>query len=328
MPPTEPLMPGVHGQGRSSQLGEREGLGRYVLMTAAYNEEENIGKTIESLLAQTRLPEKWMIVSDSSSDATDDIVQSHAKRHCFIHFLRMTRPPGRSFGAKVLALRTASKSLHGSSFGFIGNLDADITLDPTYFEDLLQRFQGDDRLGLAGGFVHEKKDGEFRSRRDNRSYAVPHAAQLVRRQCYEEFGGYAVLEYGGEDWHAETSARMNGWRAEAFPELRILHHRRTGEADNLLRHKFRQGRMDYSFGSDPLFETLKCADRLFERPFLIGGLWRLAGFFWSWSVRAKRPVSQEFMAFLRAEQNRKLQSTIRRYFSGVQPKSIGCGRGS
>jgi glycosyltransferase involved in cell wall biosynthesis len=290
--------------------------GTYVLMTAAYNEEENIGKTIESVLAQTRLPKRWAIVSDGSSDRTDEIVQDYAKQHDFIRFLRMMRSPGRSFGAKVLALRSASKLLEDVSFEFIGNLDADITLESTYFEHLIARFDGSPRLGLAGGFVQEKEGESYQSRRSNRVYSVAHAAQLVRRECFEGIGGYAVLEYGGEDWHAQISAGMKGWTAQAFPELPVFHHRRTGEADNLVRHKFRQGRMDYSFGSDPVFETLKCLERIPERPVLIGALARLAGFGWACARRDRRPVSAEFISFLRKEQRAKLKSLFRRGAQG------------
>lgn len=295
---------------RTAEQQEARAYGKYVLMTAAYNEEENIGKTIESVLAQTRLPERWVIVSDGSQDGTDEIAERYAKQHEFIRFLRMKRDPGRSFGSKVLALRSAAGVLDGITFEFIGNLDADITLEPTYFENLLDRFKLAAQLGIAGGFVHEKIGGGFKSRRSNRSYSVAHAAQLVRRECYEQFGGYAVLEYGGEDWHAQTSARMNGWDAESFPDLPVFHHRRTGEADNLLRHKFRQGRMDYALGSDPIFETLKCLERIPEKPFLIGGLARLAGFGWSWARHEEKPVSAKFIAYLRKEQKAKLKATF------------------
>jgi biofilm PGA synthesis N-glycosyltransferase PgaC len=278
----------------------------YVLTTAAYNEEAHIGGTIESVLAQTWLPERWVIVSDGSSDGTDEIVQDYAKKHSFIRYLRINRAPGRSFGSKVLALRAASELLQGVGFDFIGNLDADVTVGPSYFEDLIARFEGRPSLGMAGGFVCEEKDGEFRARRQNRVYAVAHAAQLVRRECYDSIGGYAVLEYGGEDWHAQTCARMKGWEGEAFPELKILHHRHTGEADNLLRHKFRQGRMDYSFGSDPWFEILKCLERVPEKPLVIGGLTRLGGFWWAAVRRDARPVSEEFVAFMRKEQRERI----------------------
>jgi biofilm PGA synthesis N-glycosyltransferase PgaC len=282
----------------------------YVLATAAYNEEENIEKPIESVLAQTELPQRWVIVSDGSLDRTDEIVQRYAEKHSFIRFLRVTRPPGRSFRTKVMALQAGIDLLADVPFKYIGNLDADVSIGPSYFADLITKLEREPGLGIVGGFVCEEEGGEFRSRSSNRTYSVAHAGQLVRRECYEAIGGYAVLEYGGEDWHAQTTARMMGWSAEAFPELEIQHHRHTGEGGNLVRHKFRQGRMDYAFGSDPIFETFKCLQRLAERPLLLGSFARLAGFFWSSMIREPRPVSDEFIAFLRDEQKKKTLSLL------------------
>lgn len=311
------------GEQFSQKWMDKSPASRFVLLTAAHNEEENIGRTIESVLAQARRPERWVIASDASSDGTDEIIERYAAQHDFIRFYKVTRAPGRSFGSKVIALQQASKLLDGVSYDFIGNLDADISLEPDYYEKLLNRFKSNSSLGIAGGFVHENFGGKFQSRRSNRTYSVAHAAQLVRRECYEQFGGYAVLEYGGEDWHAQTSARMNGWEAESFPELPVYHHRRTGEADNLLRHKFRQGRMDYSFGCDPIFETLKCLERIPERPFLLGGLARLAGFGWAWTSRDRRPVSPEFIAFLRGEQRAKMKAALTKSASDTGSSNPG-----
>jgi glycosyltransferase involved in cell wall biosynthesis len=262
------------------------------------------------VIAQKVLPQRWVIVSDGSQDGTDEIVQRYAEKFPFIRFLRVTRPPGRSFRTKVMALQAGMDLLADVPYEFIGNLDADISVGPSYFGDLIGKFEGSPELGIAGGFVCEDEGGEFRSRSSNRVYSVAHAAQLVRRECYEAIGGYAVLEYGGEDWHAQTSARMMGWSAVAFPELKIFHHRHTGEGGNLVRHKFRQGRMDYSFGCDPIFETFKCLQRLAEKPLLIGSLARLTGFFWSSLLREKRPVTDEFIAFLRDEQKKKTLSLL------------------
>jgi glycosyltransferase involved in cell wall biosynthesis len=281
---------------------------RYVLLTAAYNEESTIEKTIQSVLSQTQLPERWVIVSDGSVDRTDEIVQGYAEKHDFLRLLRLTRAPGRSFGSKVKALRAGSELIQTNTFDFIGNLDADISVAPSYFEDLLAYFDQRPRLGLAAGFIHEEVDGKFTSRRVNRTYSVGHQAQLVRRECYEAIGGYAVLEYGGEDWHAETAARMNGWEVEAFPELEILHHRHAGGAENLLRYKFREGRMDHSLGSGLLFEILKCLVRLREKPRVAGSVARFSGFIWSYLCRDKRPVSDEFVAFLRGQERERVSA--------------------
>jgi glycosyltransferase involved in cell wall biosynthesis len=284
----------------------------YVLMTSAYNEEAHIDQMILSVVSQTVLPKRWVIVSDGSMDKTDEIIRKYAEKHDFIRYLRRTKPPGRSFGSKARALMSGLAILEGVRYAFIGNVDADVWLEPSFFENLLNHFDRRPSLGLAGGqFFEEDAAGEFKSRKSNRIHSVTHAAQLVRRECYEAIGGYAVLEYGGEDWHAEVTARMKGWEIESFPTLKIFHQRHTGEGGSLLRYKFRQGRMDYSLGCDPSFEILKCLLRIRHKPFLVGCMARLTGFSWSWICRDKRPVSKEFVAYLRSEQKARVAALLR-----------------
>ncbi|HTF67572.1 MAG TPA: glycosyltransferase, partial [Edaphobacter sp.] len=62
---------------------------RYVLMTAAHNEGKLIGNTIEAVLAQTVLPALWVIVSDRSTDDTDNIVKAYAEKHNFIRLIHL-----------------------------------------------------------------------------------------------------------------------------------------------------------------------------------------------------------------------------------------------
>jgi len=281
---------------------------KYVLMTAAYNEELHIEKTLRSMISQTLLPQRWVIVSDNSSDRTDEIIKQYADRYGFIRFLRVTRPKGRSFRSKVLALHEGATLLEGATYDFVGNIDGDISVGPEYFASLIACFEKNPELGIAGGFVHEETDGEFASRKVNSARNVPHAAQLVRRECYEDIHGYAVLEYGGEDWYAQLCARMNGWEVQAFPELNIFHHRHTGEGSHVLANHIRLGRLDYSFGSDPVFEILKCFGRLREKPYLLAALLRLGAFFWA-SLRGQpKSVPDDVAAFLRNEQKLRLAS--------------------
>jgi len=285
-------------------------------MTAAYNEQAHIEETIASVLSQSLLPERWVIISDGSTDGTDSIVEKYASHFDFIRFLRVTRTPVHNFQSKVLALHKAEPLLQGAEFAFVGNLDADISVGPSYFEHLLSFFEHDRQLGIASGFVYEESAGQFSSRASNRSHAVPHAAQLVRRECYDAIGGYAALKYGGEDWYAQTSARMKGWRVQSFAEIPILHHRHTGGGTNLLRHRFRLGCLDYSFGSYPGFEIIKCLIRIAEPPVLIGAVCRLLGFACCYASGEPRPLPDDFVQFLRREQKGRIRSAIGRIFKG------------
>ncbi|MGA9041496.1 MAG: glycosyltransferase [Terriglobales bacterium] len=295
----------------SDRQREQSGSETYVLTTAAHNEEAFIEGAILSVLSQTILPKRWVIVSDNSSDRTDEIVESYARQHDFIRLLRITREPGRSFGAKVIALRQANQLLEDVEYDFIGNIDADVTLDPSYFEDILSRFRQRPELGLAAGFVYEDSGGEYRALAINGVRNAAHAAQLARRECYEAIGGYAVLKYGGEDWYAQTTARMKGWQVEAFPDLKIYHRRHTG-GDRPVRNAFHQGKQDYSFGSDPIFEIIKCLCRIPERPYFGIALGRLAGFVWPHIRREPRVVPDDFAAFLKKEQKARVFSFLSR----------------
>jgi glycosyltransferase involved in cell wall biosynthesis len=280
----------------------------YVLVTAAYNEEAYIERTIQAVVAQTVPPVRWAIVSDGSTDRTDEIILSYAARYPFIQLVRNDEKHARNFAAQVNAITMGCKSLQPLEYRFIANLDADLTFDPTYYARLMEKFSTDPNLGIAGGYVCEEKDGVFISRAGNREYSVPHAVQMFRRECFESLGGYLALPYGGPDWHVQVVARMRGWGVKAFSDLPVNHHRPTGGADRILRHWFRQGRMDYSLGSYAPFEVLKLARRIPSKPFFVGAFSRLCGFIWCYCLLEKRPVTQEFIDFIRIEQKNQVRS--------------------
>ena len=302
---------------KNMQRGAQQ-YGSYVLVTAAYNEGKLIENTIRSVISQHCLPAKWVIVSDGSTDETDAIVSRYAADNQYIQLYRLTEDHPRNFAAQAHAINAGIAQLAATEYDFIGNLDADITVAPSYFEQLLRKFREDPQLGLCGGDVHEKcSDGAFRSRRDNRTSSVAHAVQLFRRACFEAVGGgYVPLPYGGPDTYAEVTARMRGWRVTSFPDLEVLHHRTTGSAGGLVRGCIRQGRMDHSLGTWPPFEILKVLRRLHVDPYVIGSAARLAGFMLSYYRRDKRPVSDEFIQYFRKEQRARVLILFR---SKAQP---------
>jgi biofilm PGA synthesis N-glycosyltransferase PgaC len=278
----------------------------YALITAAHNEEAFIGVTIRAVVGQSVLPLKWVIVSDASTDRTDEIVLNYARDNPFIELVRLDEVHRHDFAAKAHAIKAGYESLNGLGYGYIGILDADTSFDPDYYGKLLELFIHDPRLGITGGFIYEDRGGVFTSRRSNRAFSVAGATQFFRRECFEEVGGILPLRYGGEDWCAEVSARMMGWKVRASPKLRIFHHRTADTVDGWLLRRFQQGKMDYSLGCLPAFEVVKCAVRMSEKPVVLGGCVRFAGFTWSYCVRADRSVSREFIRFLQKEQKQRL----------------------
>ena len=280
---------------------------KYVLITPARNEEAFIEQTIQSVISQTILPVKWVIVSDGSTDKTNSIVEKYLSDHPYIHLLKSTGDNNRNFGSQVRAINKGYEIVKEMKYHFIGNLDADISFGSKYYESIMIKFEENPRLGLAGGFLYEPNNGEFKPRTVYSLQAVPHAVQLFRRATYEAIGGYIPLKYGGADWYAEVMSRMKGWEVHAFREIPVRHHKPGNlSPEGMLGIAFRQGKMAYNIGSDPMFELLKCIKRLKVRPYLLFGLKRLAGFASAYLKREDRGVNSEFVQFIRKEQRSRL----------------------
>src|ERR1035441_879283 len=115
----------------------------YVLITPARNEEAFIEKTIDSMIHQTILPVKWVIVDDGSTDKTREIVSRYLGQHPWIELVQMPQRRDRSFAAKVVAFNAGYEKVKGIDYEVVGNLDADLSFDADYFQFILSKFSED-----------------------------------------------------------------------------------------------------------------------------------------------------------------------------------------
>jgi len=280
---------------------------RYVLVTAAYNEEDHIADTLRAVTSQTELPLRWVIVSDGSTDRTDKIVGEWARRSTFIQFLRVDKSVRHSFSAKVHALRQGFACLTGVDYDFIGILDADVSFEPDYFQELLKRFAIDARLGVAGGNIEQHVDGVVVPRiKDFNSVAG--AVQFLRRECFEQTGGLPALKHGGEDAAMEIAARMHGWKTKTFPELKVVHFGLVGSsAGGRLKGRFRAGRANFDLGYHPAFQLARLVYRSKEPPYLLGSCAELIGFATGRVLNQHPAIDAKVVSHLRKEQLRRLR---------------------
>ena len=279
---------------------------KYVLITPAHNEEVFIKRTLASMVAQTRLPERWVIVDDGSTDRTAHVVEGYVSRYQWIQLFRTPERIDRSFARKVHAFNTGLERARSLEFDVIGNLDADLSFDPDYLEFLIGKFAEDPRLGVAGTPFTE--DGGYDTARDSfeGKNHVAGGCQLFRRQCFEEVGGYIPNPAGGIDWIAVTTARMKGWKTRSFPEKRFHHYRSLGTAGKSnWAASFSYGEKDYYLGGSPLWQLFRVAYRTTKRP--LDGLALLVGYCWAAIRRVKRTVTHDLMRFHRREQMNKLK---------------------
>ena len=285
----------------------------YVLVTPARNEEACIEKTIQSVVSQTVRPKKWVIVSDGSTDRTDEIVRLHIGTNPWIELVRMPEHRDRQFAAKVNCFNAGYTKVKDLEYDIIGNLDADITFEKDYFEFLMTKFSENPELGVAGTpFVD---DGTHYDYRFTNIEHVSGACQLFRGKCFEEIGGYVPIKGGGIDWVAVTTARMKGWKTRTFTEKTCLHHRKIGTGNSsAMMTWFRQGRKDYFLGNHPLWEVFRTLYQMTKRPYILGGALLMLGFTWAGFRGIERPISNELMDFVRKEQMQRLKNFIRKRF--------------
>lgn len=281
----------------------------YVLVTAAKNEENYIENTIKAVVAQTVPPLKWIIVSDGSTDSTDQIVLRNAAEHDFITLIRK---PDRAngtvdFTSKVHAIMMGHDKLKEVNYDFIGILDGDVTFDSYYYQNILSRFEENPKLGVAGGIVLDQQGDRSIRRSPNRSDFVSGCVQLFRRKCFEEIGGLYPIREGGEDTIAAVNAQMKGWTVEAFEEIKVYHHKRSADARGRFKEAFRLGRTSYALGCHPLFEIFKSIKSITTRPYLLFAMIRFFGCFLPYLKNQKRPVTKEFVQFLRRSQRDQLK---------------------
>jgi glycosyltransferase involved in cell wall biosynthesis len=293
------------------QAGRRTVDPSYVIVTAARNEAAFIERTLEAVVAQTVLPLRWMIVSDGSTDATDDIVQRFAREHSWIELLKMPPRRERHFGGKAHAFNAGLARLDGLGHHAVANLDADVSFGPRYFEFLLGKLAEDPALGLVGTAFEDRS-----LHYDYRFVSIEHVSgpcQLFRRECLEQIGGYASSRCGGVDDIAVVTARMKGWKTRTFPDMTYRHHRDMGtEGRGPLSARFRAGVLDYALGSHPLWEALRTVYQTTKPPYVVGGLAIACGYVWSTLRRMERPVSREFVEFRRREQMRRAAALFTR----------------
>lgn len=281
----------------------------YVLITPARNEAQFIEGTLESVIAQTLRPLKWVIVSDGSVDGTDEIVRKYVELHPWIELLRMPERAERHFAGKVLAFNAGYERIRALAPEIVGNLDADVTFGPDHYEFLIGKAAEDSRLGVFGAPF---KEGSFQyDYRFTNIENVWGGCQNFRRECYEDIGGYKPVKGGCIDHIAVVAARMNGWKTRTFTDRVCIHHRIMGTAQQgPIKSKFRMGAKDYSVGNHPVWELSRAVYQMRNQPLILGGMAMAAGYFWSAIRRSEVRVTPGMARFIRREQMNRLRKLL------------------
>ena len=279
-----------------------------VVISPVRNEADYIEKIIESMVAQTVKPVEWLIVDDGSTDGTSEILDQAAAQHDWIHVEHRTDRGFRSVGPGVVeAFYYGYERIRTPDYNFICKMDGDLELKPKYFQTLLDIFSQNPHLGGASGKSYLLEEGNLILERSN-DEIVAGQVNCFRRQCFEDIGGYVrEVHWDGICSHR---ARMEGWgtRSIDHPDLMFVHQRLMGSSEKgILNGRLRWGRGQYFMGTHPLYILAICLYRLFEKPFFLGGICILLGYYKAMLEGMPRYENLEFRKSLNAWQLERIK---------------------
>lgn len=253
---------------------------RYLLVTPCRNEADHLRTTLDTTLAQSVLPSRWVIVDDGSTDETPRILAEYAAKHDLIRVITRADRGARAVGPGVIeAFYEGLATVSLDDYDYVCKYDADLQMPPRYFERAMERMEAEPHLGNVSGKMQERQpDGSLVTFFMGDENAIG-AIKFYRMECFRQIGGFVrELAWDGIDGHL---CRMHGWVAMSIddPELRFVHLRPMGSSqDDIIVGRRRWGRGKYFMGSAWYYVLAASVFRMKDRPVVTGG----ANIFWGY----------------------------------------------
>ena len=295
----------------------------YVLISPCRDEADYMRQTLDSIIAQSVRPAKWVIVDDGSTDKTPQILAEYASQHKWIEIVTRNDRGRRAVGPGVVdAFYAGLDAINMDEFVYLCKLDLDLRLPPRYFETLMERMTANPRIATCSGKAYIEENGRLfnEGHGDDTSLGM---TKFYRVSCFKEIGGFVrEVMWDGIDCH---HCRMKGWIACSWddPELRFVHLRPEGSSQRgVYTGRMRHGYGQYFMGTGFLFMTASALYRMKEKPYVLGSIAML----WGWIISAiqgkPRYGNVEFRRFLRHYQMRVLLLGKRRAIEEVHRERI------
>jgi glycosyltransferase involved in cell wall biosynthesis len=284
-------------------------------------------QTLDTVVAQTVQPAKWVIVDDGSTDDTPRILAAYAARHDWITIVTRKDRGKRAVGPGVIeAFYEGYAAIEPTDYEFLCKLDLDLNLPPRYFEILIQRMQANPLIATCSGKAYVDRDGKLvaENHGDETSLGM---TKFYRVKCFQQIGGFVrEVMWDGIDCHR---CRMMGWVACSWdePELRFIHLRPMGSSQTgILTGRMRHGFGQYFMGTGFWYMLASAVYRVAEKPAVIGSAAMMWGWIKSALQRQPRYGDAEFRRFLRRYQWRALLMGKKSAVSRIhQEKGVGSG---
>ena len=249
----------------------------YYIVIPSHNEEAFIALTLQSLVTQTVLPTKIVVVNDNSTDATAAIVMEFTKNHPFISLINKTSDAIHLPGSKVIQAFQKGLETLDDNYDFIVKADADLIFPSNYFETIIQHFQSDAKIGMVGGFAYIEQNGNWILENLTDKDHIRGAFKAYRKECFAQIGGLKPAM--GWDTVDELLCKFYNWKVVTDASLKVKHLKPTGANYNKTA-RYKQGEAFYTLGYGFLITTIASAKlaMMKKKPLLfldyIQGFWK------------------------------------------------------
>jgi len=280
---------------------------KYYIIIPTYNEEKFIALTLQSIVEQTVLPSKIVVVNDGSTDKTEEIIQSFCDNYSFFSLVNKTSEAIHLPGSKVIQAFQKGLETLDDNYDIMVKIDADLIFPSNYFETIIKHFQSDERIGMVGGFCYIEKNGEWILENLTDKDHIRGALKAYRKETFKEIGGLKPAM--GWDTVDELLCKFYNWKVVTDESLHVKHLKPTGASYNKAA-RYKQGEAFYSLGYGFFITTiasLKLAMRK-GKPLLfmdyIKGFWK--------AKSAKKPllVTHEQAKFIRNYRWKKMKEKL------------------
>mgnify|MGYP003477902345 FL=1 len=218
---------------------------KYYIVIPSYNEEALIGLTLQSLISQTVLPSKIVVVNDNSTDRTAEVVLEFAKNNPYISLVNKSSENIHLPGSKVIQAFEKGFETLDDNYDLIVKIDADLIFPTNYFETIIKHFQSDERIGMVGGFCYIEKNGEWILENLTDKDHIRGALKAYRKETFQQIGGLKPAM--GWDTVDELLCKFYNWKVVTDESLHVKHLKPTGASYNKAA-RYKQGEAFYSLG--------------------------------------------------------------------------------
>jgi glycosyltransferase involved in cell wall biosynthesis len=280
---------------------------KYYVIIPAHNEAKFISETLQSILEQTKVPSKIVVVDDNSTDETATIVASFVDRHSGLQLISITSDSTHLPGSKVIRAFQKGLEVIDDKYEFIVKLDADLILPPNYFETIISNFEADETIGMAGGFAYIKKNNDWILENLTDKDHIRGAFKAYRKACFQQIGGLKPAM--GWDTVDELLCKFYDWKVVTDESLHVKHLKPTGANYNK-KARYKQGEAFYSLGYGFLITAIASAKlaMMKKKPLLF--LDYIKGFWKAKSEKKPLLVTKEQAKFIRNYRLKKMKEKL------------------